>query len=40
MGSLQIVGRRFDDVGVLRAARAYEDIRSAGMRPWPEPPPG
>ena len=37
---LQIVGRRFDDVGVLSVARAYEDIRSAGMRPWPEPPGG
>ena len=35
---LQIVGRRFDDVGVLAVARAYEDIRSAKMRPWPEPP--
>ena len=37
---LQIVGRRFDDVGVLSVARAYEDIRSAAMRPWPEPPGG
>ena len=37
---LQIVGRRFDDVGVLSVARAYEDIRSAEMRPWPEPPAG
>ncbi len=35
---LQIVGRRFDDLGVLRIARAYEEIRSAPMRPWPEPP--
>ena len=35
---LQIVGRRFDDVGVLSLARAYEEIRSAEMRPWPEPP--
>jgi Asp-tRNA(Asn)/Glu-tRNA(Gln) amidotransferase A subunit family amidase len=35
---LQIVGRRFDDVGVLALARAYEDVRSAEMRPWPEPP--
>ena len=34
---LQIVGRRFDDVGVLAAARAYETIRSAAMLPWPEP---
>ena len=35
---LQIVGRRFDDLGVLALARAYEAIRSAEMRPWPEPP--
>ncbi len=35
---LQIVGRRFDDLGVLRLARAFEDIRSAEMRAWPEPP--
>jgi Asp-tRNA(Asn)/Glu-tRNA(Gln) amidotransferase A subunit family amidase len=35
---LQIVGRRFDDLGVMRLARAYEDIRSAEMRAWPEPP--
>ena len=35
---LQIVGRRFDDLGVLRIARAFEDIRSAEMRAWPEPP--
>jgi aspartyl-tRNA(Asn)/glutamyl-tRNA(Gln) amidotransferase subunit A len=35
---LQIVGRRFDDIGVLSVARAYEQIRSAEMRPWPEPP--
>lgn len=34
---LQIVGRRFDDVGVLAMARAYEEIRSAEMRAWPEP---
>ena len=35
---LQIVGRRFDDLGVMRLARAYEDVRSAEMRAWPEPP--
>jgi aspartyl-tRNA(Asn)/glutamyl-tRNA(Gln) amidotransferase subunit A len=35
---LQIVGRRFDDLGVLAVARAYERVRSAPMRPWPEPP--
>ena len=36
---LQIVGRRFDDVGVLALARPYEEIRSAEMLPgrrWPE----
>ena len=27
---LQIVGRRFDDVGVLSVVRAYEEIRSGG----------
>jgi aspartyl-tRNA(Asn)/glutamyl-tRNA(Gln) amidotransferase subunit A len=33
---LQIVGHRFDDIGVLRMARAYETLRPA-MRPWPKP---
>lgn len=33
---LQIVGHRFDDLGVLRLARAYEDLRP-DLRPWPEP---
>jgi aspartyl-tRNA(Asn)/glutamyl-tRNA(Gln) amidotransferase subunit A len=33
---LQIVGRRFDDAGVLRMARAYESLRPA-LRPWPQP---
>ena len=33
---LQIIGRRFDDLGVLRLARAYETIRPA-QRPWPTP---
>ena len=28
----------FDDVGLLAIASAYEEIRSAEMRPWPEPP--
>jgi len=32
---LQIVGHRFDDVGVLRIARAYEAMRPA-LRAWPE----
>jgi aspartyl-tRNA(Asn)/glutamyl-tRNA(Gln) amidotransferase subunit A len=31
---LQIVGRRFDDLGVLRLAKAWEDIRGP-QRPWP-----
>lgn len=33
---LQIVGRRFDDLGVLRVARAYEAMRPE-QRPWPTP---
>ncbi len=33
---LQIVGRRFDDAGVLMMAQAYEEMRPV-MRPWPEP---
>ena len=33
---LQIVGRRFDDLGVLRLSRAYEAMRPA-QRPWPLP---
>ena len=31
---LQIVGPRFDDLGVLRAALAFEQMREA-QRPWP-----
>ncbi|CAN7375530.1 amidase [Phenylobacterium sp. LjRoot225] len=31
---LQIVGRRFDDLGVLRLSRAYERLRPA-QRAWP-----
>lgn len=34
---LQIVGRRFDDLGVLQVARAFELIRDE-QRPWPQPP--
>jgi aspartyl-tRNA(Asn)/glutamyl-tRNA(Gln) amidotransferase subunit A len=34
---VQIVGRRFDDLGVLRMARAFEAMRGA-QRPWPVPP--
>lgn len=36
---LQIAGKRFDDLGVLRVSRAYEHIRDA-QRPWPAPPQG
>jgi len=32
---LQIIGHRFDDLGVLRMAAAYEAMRPAG-RAWPE----
>ena len=31
---LQIVGHRFDDVGVLRLSRAFEDLRGP-QKPWP-----
>jgi aspartyl-tRNA(Asn)/glutamyl-tRNA(Gln) amidotransferase subunit A len=34
---LQIIGHRFDDLGVLQMARAWERLRPA-PRPWPEPP--
>jgi aspartyl-tRNA(Asn)/glutamyl-tRNA(Gln) amidotransferase subunit A len=34
---VQIVGRRFDDLGVLRMAKAFETIRGP-QRPWPSPP--
>ena len=34
---LQIIGRRFDDVGVLRVAKAFEEIRAGEARAWPEP---
>ena len=33
---LQIIGQRFDDLGVLRIARALEHLRGA-QRPWPKP---
>ena len=35
---LQIAGRRFDDLGVLSAAMAFEAMRAGEARPWPEPP--
>ena len=34
---LQIVGQRFDDLGVLQVSRAFELMRG-GQRPWPQPP--
>jgi aspartyl-tRNA(Asn)/glutamyl-tRNA(Gln) amidotransferase subunit A len=34
---VQIIGRRFDDLGVLGMAKAFETLRGA-QRPWPEPP--
>lgn len=34
---LQIIGRRHDDLGVLRLARAWERLRPP-LRPWPSPP--
>ena len=35
---VQIVGRRFDDLGVLGMAKAFETLRGP-QRPWPSPPP-
>jgi aspartyl-tRNA(Asn)/glutamyl-tRNA(Gln) amidotransferase subunit A len=37
---LQIIGRRFDDLGVLALAGAFEAMRAAEARAWPEPPAG
>ncbi len=34
---VQIAGRRFDDLGVLRMAKAFEAMRPP-LRAWPEPP--
>lgn len=34
---IQIVGRRFDDLGVLGMAKAFEGLRGA-QKPWPKPP--
>jgi aspartyl-tRNA(Asn)/glutamyl-tRNA(Gln) amidotransferase subunit A len=34
---LQIIGQRFDDLGVLRMARAWEQMRPL-QKPWPLPP--
>ena len=34
---VQIIGRRFDDLGVLRMAKAFEAMRGP-QKPWPAPP--
>ena len=34
---VQIVGRRFDDLGVLRMAKTFEGLRGP-QKPWPSPP--
>ena len=34
---VQIIGRRFDDLGVLGMAKAFEGLRGA-QKPWPVPP--
>jgi aspartyl-tRNA(Asn)/glutamyl-tRNA(Gln) amidotransferase subunit A len=34
---VQIIGRRFDDIGVLGMAKAFEGFRGP-QRPWPSPP--
>ena len=34
---VQIVGRRFDDIGVLAMAKTFEGLRGA-QKPWPSPP--
>ncbi|MCG6206758.1 amidase [Rhodopseudomonas sp. HC1] len=34
---VQIVGRRYDDLGVLRIAKAFEGVRGA-QKPWPQTP--
>jgi aspartyl-tRNA(Asn)/glutamyl-tRNA(Gln) amidotransferase subunit A len=34
---VQIVGRRFDDIGVLGMAKAFEGLRGP-QQPWPSPP--
>ena len=34
---VQIVGRRFDDIGVLGMAKAFESLRGP-QKPWPSPP--
>ena len=34
---VQLIGQRFDDLGVLRLSRLIEELRPE-QRPWPEPP--
>ena len=34
---VQIIGRRFDDIGVLGMAKTFENLRGA-QRPWPVAP--
>jgi aspartyl-tRNA(Asn)/glutamyl-tRNA(Gln) amidotransferase subunit A len=34
---VQIIGRRFDDLGVLAMAKAFEGLRGP-QQPWPKPP--
>jgi aspartyl-tRNA(Asn)/glutamyl-tRNA(Gln) amidotransferase subunit A len=34
---VQIIGRRFDDLGVLAMAKTFEGLRGP-QRPWPAPP--
>jgi aspartyl-tRNA(Asn)/glutamyl-tRNA(Gln) amidotransferase subunit A len=34
---VQIIGRRFDDIGVLAMAKTFENLRGP-QRPWPSPP--
>ena len=35
---VQVVGRRFDDLGVLRLSRQLEDLLADRQRPWPQRP--
>ena len=34
---VQIIGRRFDDLGVLAMAKTFEGLRGP-QKPWPKPP--
>jgi Asp-tRNA(Asn)/Glu-tRNA(Gln) amidotransferase A subunit family amidase len=34
---VQIAGRRFDDLGVMRISRWFETVRGP-QKKWPEPP--